>query len=297
VRTAHGIRLGIGLLLVLLLATSLAGVGLMVRISPTVEGILRENVVSFAAAERMLAALATGDEPEFEAALGIARGNVTERQEEDVLRWIERRRRAAFEGGAADTEEVAAALLDLGRINRAAIERAGTTAERLGFAGAWVMVLLGLAGFGASYAIVLRIERQVLGPLGEIVAVLRAAAGGDPLRRCGPARGAVELRETSREVDRLLDERMRLRGGAEVTRETRTRTALRALLDRMDDPVAVVDPEGELLAASEAVRERLLGRDAEAWREALRAGDGARVRAREPLPEGAGWLVRLGEGT
>ena len=187
-RTRRRLTLSIGFLLAIQLVTSAGAIVLFARMTPAIERILRENVYSAEAVEVMLGALAEAEQDpgareRFFGALARAKDNVTEEDERPPLATLERVGDRAISGDAAATTEALTALRKLGAVNRSAMQRADQDAQRLGSAGAWAAVFLGLAGLFASALTVRRLHRRLLLPLSEIVAVARAARANDPRRR------------------------------------------------------------------------------------------------------------------
>jgi hypothetical protein len=200
--------------LALQLATSLSAITLFGRMAPAIESIIEDNVVSLEAVEGMLEAVYAPSEfpnarRSFDEAYARARGNVTEKEETPVLERIGQLAPGAFGGDEVAVQRLAAELRDLGSINRKAMRDADEAAKNLGIAGAWVMVVLGAAGFVAGLSMLRRLRRRLLFPLREISSVLRAAAAGDRLRRC-TARGAPpgDLAEIMYHINALLERRV-----------------------------------------------------------------------------------------
>ncbi len=230
--------------------------------TPAIERILRENVYSAEAVEVMLVALADAEEDpgareRFFGALARAKDNVTEEDERPPLATLERVGSAAISGDGAATAEALTALRQLGNINRAAMQRADQNAQRLGSAGAWAAVFLGLAGLGASALTVRNLHRRLLLPLAEIVEVARAARANDPRRRCVRTYATGELETVMIAFDELLDDRERAAPRGASIGDAREHRALIAMLDRYPDPTIVIDGDGEVVAASKSALKHL----------------------------------------
>lgn len=199
------------------LTLAFGAIGLFVRMGPAIERILEENIVSIVAAEEMLSAFAnSGGKPlpieaeaKVEKALASAEGNLTEEAERALL---ERMRR---DGAAAVREDglVRSRFIDdaarLITINRDAMQRVGRQAQRLGRAGAWAAVLIGLLAFGTSLLVLARLQRRFVRPLVELHRVLEDARTGEKFRRCGSFVDAPrELLDVTQAINALLDERL-----------------------------------------------------------------------------------------
>lgn len=216
-QTDRQLTLSFSVLLGLHIATSLAAVALFGRMAPAIERIIEENVASVSAVEGMLDATLRsrlGAPPDvvrhdFDAALSVARSNVTEKPEGRSIEEIARLSGPALAGDAEAARQLTAELRVLGAINRDAMAAADESAKRLGVAGAWAMVVLGAGGFVVGLMTLRRMRRRLLLPLQEIGTVLRAATTGDRLRRCtARAAPAGDLAETMAMINVLLDRRL-----------------------------------------------------------------------------------------
>ena len=208
------IRLGIGAFLVLLLAVAFAGIALFDRMSPAIEQIIAENVYSMESAEEMLSVLAAhpGAVPvearrRYNAALRRAQGNITHKDEHAWVVKLGRLSPAALDGAPQARRPVVEALRGLARANRHAMVRADHRAQRVGTAGAWAMVILGLLGVLLAVAVFRRLLRRLLHPLGELDETLRAAVRGDRHRRTHVEEAPDDLRRLAADLNSLLDQR------------------------------------------------------------------------------------------
>lgn len=266
-------------------ATSLAGIAMLDRMSPAIGRILRENVDSVRALEEMLTVLAApgpADRAAFEAALVSAEGNVTEPEEPALLETIRGRSAAALAGEPAARRAAVEALAELGRVNRAAMVRADGEALRIGSAGRWTLAFLALIGLAASLLSIRRANERLLAPLAELHAAVSAFRQGDLHRRCR-ALGPSELSDLLEGVDELLDRAERAAPAA-PREATHDRAALLALLDRLGRPALILDASGALVAASASALDRLEG-EGDAILARLRAGEPAEGETLEPLGE------------
>jgi len=273
---------------VLVVATALAGVALLGRMAPAIGDILDENVATVDAVQRMLAALARGDERAtegFEEALAVAENNVTEEAERPLLETIRRESSPALAGDPLARREVVAALSSLGEVNEAAMRTADDEARALGSAGAWAIAILCLAGLLALVVGTRRVRRRLLLPLEELHGVLGAWVGGDPHRRCRPATVGA-LAPVLEAVNSLLDEaRVGVPG-----RDVRVRRALGFLLE-MQGAALVLDSKGEVIAMSDRALARM-EEDGDAILEASRE-DGEHPAIEERMGSDEVVLIRL----
>lgn len=209
--------LTIGPLVVLNLVLAFGSIGLLARMAPAVEQILQENVYSIEAAEVMLAELAEVESPvlppevqeRIRQALDDARLNVTEPEEQQAIRDLAEELQKANAGVAGSRQRLVNGLRLLIQINRDAMRSAGRKAERLGRAGAWASVLIGLISFLLSLIVLSRFDNRFLRPLVDLYEVLESAQQGNRLRRCRPAQASREVVQVTQLVNKLLDDRLR----------------------------------------------------------------------------------------
>ncbi len=291
------LRFYLAALLAIFLATVIGATVLLQRMTPAVQLILEENERSLAASDEMLATLARTDtspaaEQQFAAALAAARANITEPDEEKTLAVIGEAWQSASRGDPAARERTVAALLELTTINRTAMEHADGQAQRLGRAGMWGVVLVGLLGFWIGLTVVRLARKRYILPLRDLHQTIDAARDGDLHRRVNPGDAGTELRELCVFVNDLLDDRDQAFAAAHRDRAATTaatRAVLARLLDDRAEPTVVVDADGDIDAANGIALERLSGDDGEAIREGLltvarNGGDAAMVTSHHEVP-------------
>jgi hypothetical protein len=250
-RLSIEVRGWIGLLLILQLLVSFAGIGLLARVSPAVERILRENEFSVEAVESMLAVLASEDgavsqdgQALFAQALSRAHGNVTEQREVPLLETLDQLAPEALGGDVRAREQVVEALRSLAEVNRASMREADLEAQRIGGGGAWAAAFAGITGLGIGVLVLNRLLTRLVVPVLQVDEALDNVRRGDPHRRCLPLVGPTEIMRIGENLNWLLDERSR----AEVATGSHTnevlRIALLTELDRDPRPVIIVGKEG-----------------------------------------------------
>lgn len=261
-RIRDEVRLGVGILLFVQLLMMFAAVGLLARMTPAIDQILEDNERSIHAVERMLLVLAepVADEQvrrvdreiRFTQALEDARANITDEREEPVIRGIDQHYADALAGDPVALAQLRAELGKLGNINRDAMHDANARAQRLGTAGAWVLVLLGLVGLGGSIAVIRRFQAKLIRPVYELGAVLEACAEGDLHRRFNPADASSEFRDVAQVVNSLVGEHFgRIERDWEKVAKV-DRSALLWLLDHRPEPTFVCNDAGGILASNRA---------------------------------------------
>lgn len=204
---------GIFGLMTLNLATALAAVGLLVRMSPVIGTIVSENVQSLEATETMLAVLAGTPSgsldaqatARFDRALKKSWDNVTELEERPALAAIAEAQKAALTGDLKARTEVISAVLQLSEINRRAMGIADDEARRQGDAGAWFAVLMAIVSLVISAFLGRRLVHKLVEPLGQLYRVLEAFRTGQHHRRCTAVDVPPEFRRIFESVNSLLD--------------------------------------------------------------------------------------------
>lgn len=292
--------ISVGALVALNLLAALGTVVLLSRMAPAIEHILQANVASIEVAERMMGILAAaGGRPvseaqkgQFAEALQQAQGNISEPGEREVVARLRASHEAALGGDAEAIVAAVAALEELMAVNRSAMHEEDRKAQRMGTAGAWSAVFLGLIGFVASLLVIRRLRRYIMEPLAELYATLEAAGKGDRFRRCTSFDAPAELKRIFQIVNRMLDEQEHKRGhGTDAS----ARMALMHLLEQQPRPVFVVDGRGHLVAANRRGLEELESDRGERLRQHLArvpSGDSKLIDAVQ-LGDGESWYCEL----
>jgi PAS domain-containing protein len=254
--------LSVGVLVACNILLAFVAIGLLTRMSPAFERVLRDNVYSNEAATEMLAVLAeparasTADERQrrFASALQRAKSNITETEEIGVLERLEQQYDDALAGDASAVGVVLQALKELTAINRRVMESAGQEAQRLGTSGAWVAVFIAVFSFVISSLIIRHLERQVLNPLVDLHDVLEAVDAGNRHRRCRVIEAPEEIQRVLSSInsllDRYLNESDRVSSRGQPSHATIERSALMQLLEQQTEAMVLVDENGTLVAAN-----------------------------------------------
>lgn len=208
--------LTIGILVAINLLLAFGSIGLLVRMGPAIERILQENVYSIIAAEQMLAVIADAggaplssqEQQKVKKALEHAKRNVTLEAERPVLASLTSDLPALFSGDSSKRHQAIRSIQQLIRINRQAMSKVDQRARRLGNAGAWAAVLIGLASFLLSVLVIVRLQKRFVRPLVNLHEVLEGAHQGNRLRRCQLSDAPSEVRQVMQSVNRLLDEKL-----------------------------------------------------------------------------------------
>jgi len=202
-----GITLGAWLLISLNLLMAFGSIGISLRMAPAIERINYRNARSLEACEKMLVALATENIAivEFQAALDLARGNITEPGEREACQNIQELFSAVLAGNSEVREKIAQGIVELANRNRSAMNAAARQAQSLGRAGAWSVAFMALLFFTTSAIFEQRLRRHILDPVEELGATLQAHRDGDSLRRCTGIGLSKDMKKVFTEVNNMLD--------------------------------------------------------------------------------------------
>jgi hypothetical protein len=301
--------LGVGSLFLLNLLVALVTIALFTRMGPVIDQIMRENVHSTEAGERMLAALATaGDGPmepaerkRYVEALGAARSNVTEEAEKAPLDRLMALEPAVVAGAASARAEAVTQIDRLTAINYQAIAATALEARRLGLAGAWFSVFV--AGFALILSVlaVRRLNQRLLVPVRELWATLEAARAGNTFRRCAGSHLPEEIWRIFTQVNEMLDQRSNPRPYTDRRAHVDRAVVLWALRQRQQ-PTFVIDDRGQIFAANGPAHALLGDLRGPEVRAALAQGRSLERGAKlaggfelvaEPVPEGEVWVCEV----
>jgi len=157
----------------------------------------------------MLVAMAGGDiaRSDFQAALDLAGGNITEPGEIEACQQIQRLFSAIQAGDDGLRQQLAQAIVALAERNRVAMNGAARQAQSLGRAGAWSVAFMALLFFTTGIIFEQRLRRDILDPVGELGGALQAHRDGDSLRRCTGIGLSKEMKRVFAEVNDLLDQK------------------------------------------------------------------------------------------
>ncbi|HLU49603.1 MAG TPA: hypothetical protein VK116_16005, partial [Planctomycetota bacterium] len=177
------LRLGLGALIASNLILGLIAVLLLSRLGPSFERVREERVITFVAAQDMLAVLASAaGEPlppeartRFQAALERLRTRPKTELEAGTLARLSELSSAVLAGDRAGTREVVATLDRWIAEHRRALREQHAELEKLSTGGAWFLVFLTVFIVVATIVIARFIDGRALVPLEEILQVIDAA--------------------------------------------------------------------------------------------------------------------------
>lgn len=298
------LQLAISIVVLLNLTLAFGAVGLFARMGPAIDRILDENATSIVAAERMTLSLSKTTEnlaelrPELQTELTRLSQNVTEPEEGEVIDKLSEDLAQLEQPGGR--ERLLQHLVRVSEINHAAMERAGAAATRIGNAGAWAAVWVGLLSLSLTLVVLSRLRQRLIEPLEVVAAVLRDTREGDHRRRCHAIDAPPQLERIMEDLNRLLDQHEQLqRAEAPRENELRYRHIIQGLLEQLPQPAAVSDPTGAVLFTNLPMLDALSAPNGAALRDVMTngatagPGDSTGVK-RTPLPQNAGilWVNR-----
>lgn len=213
-RLANSVKIGAWVLISLNILMAFGSIWVFMRMAPAIEVIILQNELSLEACEEMLTALlrsendknqATVQIESFRSALNRARNNITEKQEPEILARITQLYENAFEKGGPDLERTVSAILDLSRINRAAMKKADIRARQQGFAGAWGVVFMAASIFFVGMVFLRSLRVNLIEPLMEINSTVTAFREGNTMRRCSLANTPKSIKLMFNNLNEVLD--------------------------------------------------------------------------------------------
>src|SRR5690606_2477024 len=182
---------GILSLLLIVGVTVFGTIGLLERMRPAIRVTLDENLVSLAAAESALMALArAGGAPldadqraNFTAALDAIAANLTVSDERPRVATLLALRSRVIAADPEATLVSVRALEEVLALNRRAMHTADRRAQQLAIAGAWATVFLALLAVLIGYTAMRTLDRRLFYPVAELRRVLASAVEGEAHRR------------------------------------------------------------------------------------------------------------------
>lgn len=217
-RLAKGIIWGAWFLVGINLLMAFGAIGIFTRMSPAIATILKRNGDSLKACEKMLASIALSSQGEslpqsqkdFRLALEKAEKNITEVEEPFVLKQIRKAYEKAVSGDWKSIVITVKSIVELGKINRRAMEIADNNAQQLGSAGAWSIVFMSICAFLVGVIFIKHLSQKLLIPLEEIKTVLLVHQDGDINRRCVGQNLSPDVEVIYMKLNKLLDQTIKV---------------------------------------------------------------------------------------
>lgn len=286
------IQLTVGAVVLFNVGLSFFAIGLFSRMAPAIDHILAENAVSIADTGLMLGTLALPESEAtnttLQAAFKRLQDNVTEPEEQAIVADIERA--LAQRHAKAERQTLVSSLQRLAEVNQQAMEAAGRDASRLGTAGAWVAVWLGLLSALLSLWVLSRLRQRLITPLEELGQVLHDFLAGNTKRRCHNGHASDEVRSILEKINIVLDRATQPK--ADPSADRLGRLALSKVIERVPQAVAITEYGGRIIGINQAMLDALAGPEGGQLRAALGSGDvpAPEGLAREPIVDAPGQL-------
>jgi len=226
-KLSKSIKLGAALIIFLNLSMAVGSIWVFQRMTPSIENIIDRNGKSLKACGSMLELLVLRDQPAasnlgpdsdvvttsgslvgdaFQEQLEIAKSNITEPDEDEVLVRIGNYYPAALAGDPQAMEKTVMAISQLRDLNWDATYQADLRAKQIGNAGAWGVCFMGIVVFMAFLVFIRRVERNLLEPFEEIASVLGERAKGNVMRRCSLYSRSADVKKVYSLVNDLMDQ-------------------------------------------------------------------------------------------
>ena len=213
-RLANTVKIGAWVLISLNILMAFGSIWIFMRMAPAIEVIILQNELSLEACEEMLTALLRNENDKnqttiqiesFRNALERAKNNITEKEEPEILVRISQVYENAFEKDGAGLEQTVSAILELSKINRAAMKKADIRARQLGFAGAWGVVFMAASIFLVGMIFLRSLRVNLVEPLLEINFTVTAFREGNTMRRCSLANTPKSIKLMFNNLNEVLD--------------------------------------------------------------------------------------------
>lgn len=267
----------LGALLIGGVVLALVTIGLFARMTPAIERIRKDNIVTLEASQELLSVfmerageqLELSDRERVDRAIVALRNNLTVQNEKELVDAVTDAVAAAQAGDRVAIGNLAGAIARLNAANSQAMVEADEEAQRLGVAGAWTASVGGIALVLIGVLARARLHRRLIRPVEEVIRVLEARAIGDGHARCRAMAGAAELERTLAAVNQLLEAGRSEEAPAkrkngkkkgprlEVAPGTVHALALQALLAERAGPWVVLSQQHGVIAANDEAFARL----------------------------------------
>lgn len=213
-QSIKGINIGAWFLVALNMLIALGAISVFTRMSPAIAEIIEKNGKSLQLCENLLSIIAKIQiEParkdeltiEFVNSLKLAKKNITESDEPDIIAKITTHYPAALANDKKALLITIEAIQDLAQVNRLAMVNADKNARRLGQSGAWGVVFMALCSFLASIIFNSHLNKRILIPVEEIKSVFIAHLNGEVRRRCSGKNLAPDIKTVFDNINSVLD--------------------------------------------------------------------------------------------
>ena len=203
-------RIYYSFIIILLCSTviSIAGIRGFQKLEPFVSTLNSSNTKSLYYAEQMLSSISTKkDFGKFEENLNMAKNNITETGEKEVVDEISANYLPAFSGDKKAEEETVDKITEFSKINRIAMEQAGISAKKTQTVGIWIIIFPSIFIWIIGLTLLARLKRTFIKPIQELNDVIFEYNSGNHMRRCPSYTVSNDLQKLYDGINRILDEK------------------------------------------------------------------------------------------
>lgn len=186
---------------------TVAGICGFQRLEPAINLLNSSNTQSLYYAEQMLTGISSvpKDIKKFEKNLYLAKNNITEVGEKEVINTIYSNYLPAFKGNRQFEEETVNEIAELSKINRLAMERAGIKAKQQRAIGIWIILFPSIFIWLMGIAFLKRLDRTYIKPIQELNDVIFEYNKGNYMRRCPSVPVYQDLQKLYDGINTILD--------------------------------------------------------------------------------------------
>lgn len=197
-------------IILLICSTIIAAAGIygFQRLEPAINLLNSRNTQSLYYAEQMLTSISVQkDLNKFEKNLYLAKNNITETDEKEAVDNIESNYELAFKGNKQIEEETINEIAVLAKINRLAMEEAGTNAKKQRTIGIWIILFPTIFIWIIGFALLKRLDRTYIKPIQELNDVIFEFNKGNSMRRCPSITISKDLQKLYDGINTILDKK------------------------------------------------------------------------------------------
>lgn len=143
----------------------------------------------------------------FEENLNKAKNNITEIGEKEAIDKIADNYLPAFKGDKKSEEKTINEIAEFSKINRIAMERAGSQAKKIQTVGIWIIIFPSIFIWIIGLALLARLKRTLINPIQELNDVISNYNSGNHMRRCPSYTTSKDLQKLYDGINRILDEK------------------------------------------------------------------------------------------
>ena len=185
---------------------TIAGIKGFQRLAPSINLLNSANTQSLYYAEQMLSSIsAKKDLKNFEKNLNLAKQNITEACEKEILDEISDIYPKAFKENRKVEEEVIDKITNLAKINRLSMEQAGIKAKKQQTIGIWIILFPSIFIWILGIAILKRLDKIFIQPVQELNDVIFEYNRGNHMRRCPSCAPSKDLQTLYDGINNILD--------------------------------------------------------------------------------------------